>query len=334
MSALQPFAIFLLGTLLGVFATCAARAAELTWDAPSGCPDRDALRWRVEEALGTTLEKAAPLNFSAKVREKSATRWVVALDVASDPNQAEAQHRELEAPSCDELAQAVSVAIALALGADVSQPNGSPSETPSPAESDEKVTRKHAAPAETHLSSAAATQKRIESARPIWWATELGPVLDFGSLPGLAPGIEVSGLVGKGALGAKLGGLALPNRTTEVDSNSGGTFTLLAASLMACGNSSHVPLILRLCAGSEFGRLSGKGINITQSKLRSSSWLAPRIDLAFSLPLLDETLRLFGSGTIAMPLIRKEFTVTGLPLIHQPDAVIGRLGAGLELLWR
>jgi hypothetical protein len=67
--------------------------------------------------------------------------------------------------------------------------------------------------------------------------------------------------------------------------------------------------------------------------------VAPRIDLEFSWPLLDKSVRFFGSGTAAMPLIRREFLVHYLDTagdipIHQPGSVIGRFGAGLELLWQ
>ena len=266
-------AILFFGATLCTFAAFSASAADFTWDAPSGCPDRDALRWRIEEALGTSLAQAAPLNFTAKVEENSATRWVVTLDATSDANQGDVQHRELQASSCDELAQAVSVAIALALGADVSEPKGSPPETPVSSKA-ETAPPQQAALAESGLSRAAAPPKKeSDSKNSFWWAADLGPTVDMGSLPNPALGIEVSGLAGKGAFGVKLGGLALPNRSGERDGY-GGTFTLLAASLMACGNASHAPTTLRLCGGSELGRLSGKAMYTTDSWTGNSSWVA------------------------------------------------------------
>jgi hypothetical protein len=48
-----------------------AWAAEITWDAPAGCPERDAVRWRVEEALGMPLSRAAALKFAAKIEQRS-----------------------------------------------------------------------------------------------------------------------------------------------------------------------------------------------------------------------------------------------------------------------
>ena len=315
-----------------VAASSSAFAAELSWEAPASCPDRDALRWRIEEALGTSLANGAPLSFSARVEEKSAKRWVVALDVTSDSNQADVQHRELEAANCDDLAQAVSVVIALALGADPTVPKQSSPETPAPSEPDEQSKPEPVASSSPQLARAAAPPKKAESPKSYWLAAELGPTFDIGSLPGLAPGIQVSGLAGKRALGVKLAGVAVPN--SEKSGTPGGTFTLLTASIAVCGVSPLAITILRLCAGSEFGKLSGTGKNATISKTNSSGWVAPFVELGGSWPLFDESLRFFGAGTVAMPLIRKEFSVDNFGPIHQPDALIGRLGAGLELLWR
>jgi hypothetical protein len=336
MAALTSLPVPLLAAALAFFANSSALAAEFTWNAPRGCPDRDALRWRIEEALGTTLANAAPLVFSAKVEENPPRHWEVALDVSSSANQTEPQHRKLQASNCDELAQAVSVAIALALGADQAEPKEIPSETTKSGAPEAKETAPEPAkPVDKKLSRAVTPKKDPESRSSYWGAADLGPTLDLGSLPGLAPGIEIVGLLGKGAIGIKLGGLVLPSHKTEVSGSLGGAFTLLAASATACGVSAHPSVILRLCAGSEIGKLSGKGLNTTHSWTGSSGWLAPRIDLQASWSLLDESLRLFGSGTLAMPLIRKEFLVTGLPgRVHQPESVIGRLGAGLELIWQ
>ena len=316
-------------------AAASARAADLDWDAPAGCPDRDALRWRIEEALGTTLAHAAPLHFSAKVEKKSVERWLVELDVTSDSSETEAQHRELEAPSCDELVQAVSVAVALALGADRVEPQAptpesksAPPEPPAPAPPEPES---KGAP---QLTRAAVPQKKSTANRSYWFAADLGPVFDIGSLPGLAPGIQGSVIAGNRALGAKLAGVALPNQEKSEAGKPGGTFTLIAVTAAACGVSPDATTIVRLCLGSEFGRLSGKGENTTRSWTGNSSWVAPMLDLAGSWALFDDSLRLYGTGGLAIPLIRKEFVVEHYDVIHRPGKVIGRVGAGLEWLWR
>ena len=112
------------GLLLSLAGT--ARGATFVWEAPAGCTERDAIRWRVEEALGTKLENAAPLRFVAKVGRSSADRWVVKLDVAplsaesvpaaaaGSPQAAASeappvQQRTIEASNCEDLAQATGV---------------------------------------------------------------------------------------------------------------------------------------------------------------------------------------------------------------------------------
>ena len=319
--------------VLATAAAASARAADLTWKAPAGCPESDALRWRVEEALGTTLAEAAPLHFSAKVEQKTAKRWVVGLDVTSDSSENEAQHRELEAPSCDELVQAVSVAIALALGADPAKPEPPalepkplPPEPPAPPEPESKGS--------PHLTRDAVPKNKSEPSQSYWLAAELGPAFDIGSLPGLAPGIQASVVAGKRAVGGKLALIALPNQEKTTAGNPGGAFTLVATTAAVCGVSPHATTVVRLCVGSEFGRLSGKGENTTRSWTGSSSWVAPELDLTGSWPLFGDSLRLYGTGELAIPLIRKEFIVEHYDVIHRPGKVIGRLGAGLEWLWR
>jgi hypothetical protein len=123
----------------GLLLVGTAQAATFVWEAPDGCPERDAVRWRVEEALGNKLENAAPFGVVAQVGRSSANRWFVKLDVAPIPielgpaatagsrqggsnNIQSAQHRTIEASNCEDLAQATGVAIALALGADFSEP--------------------------------------------------------------------------------------------------------------------------------------------------------------------------------------------------------------------
>src|ERR1700690_3276828 len=235
-------------------------AAQFSWDAPTGCPDRDALRWRIEEALGTSLVQAAPLHFSAKVTEMSAKHWVVVLDVTSDGSETQ-QRRELEATTCDELAQTVSVAIALALGADPIAEKSEATETSPASSTEELATPKPKAVAEAPLTRAAVPKEKPENEPSYWFAAELGPSFDLGALPGLAAGGQVSAIGGWRGLGIKLGGVLFPDRSKQETGKPGGTFTLAAASLAVCGVAERPPTRVRFCAGSELGQLSGKGEN-------------------------------------------------------------------------
>ncbi len=311
-----------------------ARAAQLTWNAPAGCPDRDAIRWRVEEALGTTLEKAADLNFTAKAERHSENQWLVRLAVQNEANSGNAQQRTLEAKTCDELAQAVSVAIALALGADNTEPVAA---TPgAPADSTKGKAPESRSPVTSSPRAVTPENSQPVSAgpsHPLWYGVAVGPSLDRGSLPSWALGIDGAITLGTGAISGRLGGLAFPSVRSGSSDEAGGKFSLFAAALAFCGNAPRRPLTVTLCGGAELGRLSGEGVNVNLARSRTGTWVAPRIDLELLTPLGSESVRLFGRGTLATPLIRKEFVFADGAVVHQPNAVIGRLSAGLELLW-
>jgi len=173
-----------------------------------------------------------------------------------------------------------------------------------------------------------------QSRSSLWFAAELGPSLDFGSLPGAAPGVQVAAVGGIRAIGLRLGGIVFPDRSKQVSGELGGTFTLWAASAALCGQAERQPTLLRLCAGSEFGRMSGTGLHTSHVLTGTSVWVAPLADLTGSWPLLDDSIRVYGSAVAAIPLIRRDFRVEGLGSVHQPGAFVGRLGLGLEMLWR
>ena len=339
------------GLLLSLADT--ARAATFVWEAPAGCPERDAGRWRVEEALGTKLENAAPLSFVAKVGPSSPNRWVVRLDVAplatesvpagstaSSPPTASSdappvQRRTIEASNCEDLAQATGVAIALALGADLSEPEVAADSAPSTptgnaARSNAKT---EASAGATSAVREAKTKKQSTHGSSLWLGGELGPVIDRGTLPGWATGVEGAFSLGMGAFSVRLGGLVLPSETTEVSGNEGGAFALYAATAALCGSAQRSATRLRLCLGSEVGSLTGRGVNVSHPRLNASTWVAPRSDLDVSIPLGDASLRAFGRAALVVPLIRREFDVDGLGPVHQPSKIAGRLGIGLELLW-
>ena len=250
-------------------------AAELLWQAPADCPDRDALRWRIEDALGIPLANAAPLRFTARAAQVTGGRYRVVLDVASESGPSEPQRRELEAASCDEAVRAASVVIALALGADAAPQTNAAAARATEAEAP-TTPAPHAA-AHISLIHAAVTPKKSASPQPYWFVAQLGPALDYKSLPDFSLGVQAAALLGKRAWGVRLGGVAFPDRARQVDAGPSGRFTLLAASAAICG---QPPALVRLCAGSELGRLSGEGVNTTHSWTGSSTWLAPFADVS------------------------------------------------------
>ena len=91
------------------------RAAELTASGPSECADTAELSFRVERSIGMSLEEAAPLAFDVAI-QRSASGYVARIAVSGVAPDATRMERTLGAADCDKLVDAVSVAVALALG--------------------------------------------------------------------------------------------------------------------------------------------------------------------------------------------------------------------------
>src|SRR6185312_9013616 len=92
-----------------------ARAAELVAQGPTGCVDTAELSFRVERSVGMPLASAAPLKFEV-VFQRAGSGYTARVSVV-DAGGSRARERQLRADDCEQLADAVSVAVAIALGA-------------------------------------------------------------------------------------------------------------------------------------------------------------------------------------------------------------------------
>src|SRR5688572_8584927 len=88
-----------------------ASAAELDWRAPAACPDADELRFRIERAIGMPLRHAAALRFAIQA-QAAQPGYTAHVDIAGTSG----RRRTLAAAGCSELADMVTVSVALALG--------------------------------------------------------------------------------------------------------------------------------------------------------------------------------------------------------------------------
>ena len=101
---------FAFGGLLGAAAPAAAQVA-IDWEAPTGCPSRDAVVAHVTRLLvgSTAARTAQPVAARARVRALEAG---FLLELTTDVG-GEHGERKLQAPSCSELAAAAAVIVAL-----------------------------------------------------------------------------------------------------------------------------------------------------------------------------------------------------------------------------
>lgn len=83
---------------------------ELTWDAPPGCPSRDAVRARTRALVGASADKASRLRAQGQIVRSSNGRYRLVLKVREAGAETE---RVIESDSCADLAGAAAVALGL-----------------------------------------------------------------------------------------------------------------------------------------------------------------------------------------------------------------------------
>jgi hypothetical protein len=309
--------------VMGMVATPGAFGAELRWQSVPGCPERDEVVFRVERALGVALDAAPPLRFDVAV-QRLAAGYGASLQV-------DGKTRTLNAPDCSKLADAVAVAVALAIGAHepvandavTSAPVAPPS--PSPPPRDVVEPDPAAAPSEGNAPV------------PSVSAWLLG---DAGTLPSVAAGAALGAELGWRRLQLRVLALLLFEQHVDrsgqdgLPAEAGADLALFAGSLSACAaalGSFRSEGVVFLCAGPELGRLSGSGTGVSQRRSGGSLWLAPRVDVGGCWHVPGSNIDLSLSASAAAPLLRDEFVLEGAVPVHRASNVIGRLGLGVGL---
>jgi hypothetical protein len=288
-----------------------APAAQLGWSAPSGCPQAEQVRRAVEEELGGPLERAAPLRFDVRVTVESDKRATLVLTVKDTSTGDLPKLRTLEADTCQDAVDAAVVAITLALASnDAEQEAGSEPGEPASLSSEEGHANRPAPEVgRDSLREAPVAAVPQQSSDPIELGGRAGVVVDRGSLPGIAPGVELGATLSWRRFVPRVSGVGFPERSVQISGDDGGSFVLFAGALAVCGRSRQQGWSLAVCAGSELGQLSGRGEGVTEPQDASSLWVAPRADLTFGLPLGQQGLALLAAAGAVFPLVRDPFTL-------------------------
>lgn len=331
--------VSVLGVAGALFVVRGADAAELAARGPRECPDTAELTFRVERLLGMPLLRAGVLHFDVEFAAAHAMYGARVL-VSGRENALDPKERDLHAPTCGELGDAVSVAIALALGATAPGMASAPAAEPPAKALDEPAAPPEAAASqdsredETKVVAEPAPAERSAFSP----ALLLALVFDAGSLP--APGFGI-------AFGAELradhfalralGSLAFDQHASlpsSATTEPGADMSLALGSLEACAapfGSLRARLAASLCGGWELGRLSGTGTGVAEPRSGSQLWSAPRIDAGLGWTLPSTALRLGTLLTLAAPLERQDFVLRGLGRVYRPPTLVGRWAIGIDV---
>jgi hypothetical protein len=106
-----------------ISATSAAGSFSFVWSAPSGCPTQTEVLGRAERLVGHTLTRASgaqPVELLATVQAASSSAWQLTVSSGSHSD----ANRSVSASSCEELADAMALLIALSVDPDAAARKG------------------------------------------------------------------------------------------------------------------------------------------------------------------------------------------------------------------
>jgi hypothetical protein len=318
-----PAIVFVAALLASALAPAAARAAQLSVDAPPSCVDPTALAEEVGELIGRPLVEVADVDFRIRIAETGPGKWRLHLETidAKAPaggTPATRGSRDIEGANCAELAEAASVAIAVSVRS-MEAANTAPA--PGAAASPVSPSPPAAIPAAMVTPS---------PATPSWRPSmTLALATDTGALPGTSPGVDLEGDLQRGALRLALLATWFAAQEANGPGGSGGTFQLALGGALACFAPRFGRWTPLACGGAELGRLAGTGL-VTRPETAAVFWRAARAEAGATAALGPNTAILLRAG-VAVPLARPTFVVDGSALVYRPSPVAVRVTAGFEL---
>ena len=309
--------------LLGAFAPPAA-AIDVRWEAPAGCPDREALLARLHARVGPDAKGPAAVHGTVVA---SATGYALALELAIAGSSTQ---RALEAATCEEIVDATALIVAVALDPvfAVAEPTIA-----------EVIAVPEPAPARAEVSPpaaiAAAPVGPLVRRRPTMRALGLGlrPLVGawFGALPRAAAtiGFDVV-LPARRSVRAELGVLAIPRQRVTITGDAGANLWLATAVLRAC----FAPAVGRVrpmgCAGISAGAVGGRGFGEGIVPIsRVQTWAAITGGAGIGIAL-TRRFEIVVRGEGHLHLRQPGFHLEGIGKLHRVGATSVTALAGLQ----
>lgn len=292
----------------------------IRWQAPEPC-DREHFLAEVERLTGRHRD-AFELGADVSIVQGSNGTWTLTL-ATSQPPLGETSSRVLRGRSCGEVTTAGSVALAMAIRAAENEAAEPP---PAPAAAPVVATRN--APRDSGR-VAAPIEQAARPRRGVDLVLTGALAGDSGLLPNLAGGLAVEPGLRLGWLRLGVLGYFLGSPRASFPGGGRGTFLLIAASPLVCVERQLSAIAPMLCAGYEFGRISGEGEGVTHPRLGSAGWQGARLDFGLSAPPgapFRFTARVGGTLSLERPI----FVLDGAP-VHRPAAVGLHALVGIDL---
>jgi hypothetical protein len=291
-------------------------ALALSWDAPPGCPSRTQVLAEVARLLGGTIAMPQGGSVEARASVVQGPKWSVSLTTR---NAGQAGRRSLEAASCQDLADATALIVALMIDPDAVAAHAGIREVEEPA------------PPPT-----APPPAPRPAGRPIdVWAAMHGQA-SLGVLPGVDAGVGAGVGLGGQRWRVELRGTYGLRRDQTARSSAApaayGQFNFLGGALAACINLGGDAIAFGPCAGAEAGMVSAKGYGVSVGFPARTAWLALGAG-GYAAIALGPHLAIPVHVDVLAPLRRPRYVIKDMDgTVFQASAVGVRLVAGIE--WR
>jgi hypothetical protein len=321
-------------------------AFSLFWQAPPDCPSQVDVRAEVARLLGGEIRLSTGRGFKASASVVHGQSWSVSIETELADK---AGRRAIEAASCQDLADATALILALTIDPDIlvtrparARPPSLPPPLPPPTRSPPQASpppRPAQSPSSPPLPSPApapprpAPQKRSSPTDLLFGLHAQG---SQGTLPALDVGLGGSGgVVGRRyrvELRAAYGLRRDQGANAATPAGAYGQFNFLAGTLAGCFNLGREALAFGPCADAEIGMVSAKGVGISQGFSAEKLWLAIGAGGYAAIPLGHRWSIPLHLDVLA-PLLRPEFVFKNVPpeRVFQAPVVGVRVSVGIEL---
>jgi hypothetical protein len=297
-----------------------ARELDLHWQVPPTCPGESQLRRLVEDALFEEADTTRKTGLRVAARIATTVNgYELVLELREGQV---VENTEIEADSCEILAEFVALKVALALNPASGFGTAAITEDPPPAAAPAPL--EPAPPEPAPLSEPTPTP-------PSAFLQTLGgvgrgilPTVDVG--PALAIGLQ--GAHWRTFVGAYV--LFSPHaRLPELDT-AGVQFVHPGGELTACYQLRDARVAAPICAGIHAGAVRARGFGLD---INSTVW-RPHLGAAAEVSLVwpaDARVRFAARLATQMTLLAPRFHVTGAGPIHQSSPISSRLSVGIEV---
>jgi len=292
------------------------------WGAPEGCPSAALVQAEIDNLLGGAAGDRVRQDLTVKATVEHLALWQVTLATQSGTTSG---HRTIEAGTCQGLASATALIVALMIDPDAVAAHTGKAKEPS----SEPLPAPTAAPAPT--------PPPPRPARTTFGLAGLGAAGHLGVLPGPDVGLGATVGMARGHWRVELRGAYGPREVrSEALADAGGAygrFRFFAGTLAGCWLRLATVVDVGPCAEAEIGAVHGEGSGADSPISKTTPWLGLG---AGGVLLLKATawLRFPVHADVVAPLWRPQFVWSNVNAdrpIFRAAPVGGRLTAGAEL---